>query len=110
MKGDVNMPTLINETEVEKIIKDQISDKVNQYFKSIEIWWSIKEFNDHCVHKDLKWIKHHILDPYHDEIDVKNGGFVRFSIGGSSKTWFEARKSVEWVHDNYLKLDWEAKL
>ena len=73
-------------------------------------WWAIKEFNDHCIHKDLKWIKHHILDPYHDEIDVKNGGFVRFSIGGSSKTWFEARKSVEWVHDNYLKLDWEAKL
>lgn len=101
------MEKLLNDAAVLKTVKNQTEEIASSYFKSLTVWWDINEFSEHCcAGRGRKWIKENILNPYKKEIDIKNGGFCRYSLGGKGGYQFIAKDAVKWMNEHVHQFDW----
>jgi hypothetical protein len=110
MKGDVNMHALNNESVMTDLVKDQLSELANELLKKnlIGRTWSIVEFKKACCfNRDRRWVVKYILEPFRDEIEYHNGH--GWCIYGKSYQ-IRAQKACEWIDDNFVRINWEAKL
>lgn len=110
MKGDKNMPALVNELAVAELVKQQVNQLADEMLKRnlTGHTWSIMEFKKVCCfNRDRRWVVKYVLNPFRDEIEYKNGR--GWCIYGKSYQ-IRAKQACEWMEKNFSRIDWEAKL
>lgn len=61
--------------------------------------WSIGDLKEH-TNRSTDWLKENILYPYRDELDVLNGGFVKYPESKGQPWRFGAKRMSEWLEEN----------
>lgn len=84
---------LIRKVDWEKMLETKLTGKQ----------WNMKDLEVHTGRKN-NWLKENILYPYKDELDVNNGGFVRYPEISGSPWKFGAAKMTQWLEDNMRKV------
>ena len=109
-KGDVNMPTLVNESAVAEEVKQEVKNIIEEMLKQnlTGRTWSIVEFKKACCfNRDRRWVVKYILEPFRSEIEYHDGH--GWCIYGKSYQ-IRAKQACKWMEDNFDRIDWEAKL
>lgn len=112
MKGDVNMPTLINENAIAELVEQQVNKLTDERLltRLDGITWSTDQFRKACCGgKDSGWVTTFILDKFLDEIDYYHGGWLIRGGRGKANIIF-AKPACEWMEKNRNRIDWEAKI
>lgn len=104
------MEALLNEKALADFLKEKVDKHVNDYLSSLTVWWDMETFNERCgCSKGQAWIVKNILEPYRDEIDVRNGGWCRYYYGGRSSYQFIAKEACEWIEEHAHEIDWSSE-
>lgn len=80
---------LIRKVEWEKMLSEQLSGK----------HWTMKDLEQHTQRSSI-WLKENVLYPHRQELDIKEGGFVRFPDGPGSPWKFGTVKMMNWLEEN----------
>lgn len=63
------------------------------------IQWSMADLESATGRKS-NWLKENVLYVYRDELDINNGGFVRYPEKSGSPWKFGAKRMKEWMEEN----------
>lgn len=85
---------LVKKVDWEEMVERQLMGKQ----------WNMKDLREATGGRDVNWLKEHILYPYRDELDVKQGGFVRYPEASGVPWKFGAAKMSEWLESNLEKV------
>ena len=112
MKGDVNMPALINETAIADLVKEQVNEIADhELLRKLDgITWNINQFRKACCGgKESTWVTTFVLDKFLDERDYYRGGWLIRGYQGKAHIIF-AKPACEWMEKNRKRIDWESKI
>lgn len=77
--------------------KIEWDEAVNQ--KLVGRQWSMQDLENH-TNRSNKWLKEHVLYPYRDELDIAQGGFVRYPVVTGKPLRFSALDMAVWLQEN----------
>lgn len=61
--------------------------------------WTMKDLEAH-TNRSNNWLKENVLYPYRNELDIAQGGFVRYPVV-TGKPWrFSALDMANWLEEN----------
>lgn len=66
--------------------------------------WTMENLKDQLKTTDEDWIKEKILYPNRDILDVRNGGFVRYSKGKGNPWKFNALEMAKYLQENWADI------
>lgn len=84
---------LVKKIEWEQMLESQLAGKQ----------WSMKDLEE-LTGRKTNWLKDNVLYPYREELDVDNGGFVRYPEVSGSPWKFGAAKMAQWLEENMGKV------
>lgn len=84
---------LINKDELQQRLNASLTGKI----------WTMKDLEQQTKRSN-DWLKEKILFPYRKELDVNNGGFVRYPEKQGSPWKFGAYKMSQWLEQNLDKI------
>lgn len=98
IKAEITIPSdliLISKVEYEEL----------QENADIGRWWTLKDVLSR-INRERDWFKQNVLfnPKYKKRIDVKNGGFVKYPIGGRDTYLFLPSRTKEFLEENFAEL------
>lgn len=111
------MEQLINSNVLTELIKQQVTEEVQEILKQESIeprTIGMKEFcRDFCHGKGEQWVRLFIFDEY-PETDIKNGGWVlnprRIPGHGKQKTSILVKPARKWLDEHEREIDWNEPM
>ena len=79
---------------VEKVKYDELNDQ-----NLIGRQWSMDDLKEATNHS-AEWLKVNVLYPHRDELDVLNGGFVRYPLAKGQPWRFGAKRMSDWLEEH----------
>lgn len=80
---------LINKEEYNDLITQQLNGRV----------WNMKQLEAH-TDRSAQWLREKVLYPNKKELDIANGGFVKFPNTHGAPWKFGALRMSEWLENN----------
>lgn len=68
-------------------------------------WWTLKDVMER-VNRKRSWLIENFLNHpgYRKKIDVKNGGFVKYPVGGKDSYLFLASETKKFLEENFSSI------
>lgn len=85
---------------ISKIEYEELQDNAD-----IGRWWTLKDVLSR-INRERDWFKQNVLfnPKYKKRIDVKNGGFVKYPIGGRDSYLFLPSRTKDFLEENFSEL------
>lgn len=84
---------LIKRTDWEEAVNQKLTGKQ----------WTMKELENH-TNRSNKWLKENVLYPYRDELDIAQGGFVKYPSVTGQPWRFSALDMANWLEENKSRI------
>ena len=98
IKAEITIPA--EYVLISKMEYNQLQDDAD-----IGKWWTLQDVLSR-INREREWFKRHVLfnKKYRHKIDVKNGGFVKYPIGGRDSYLFLPSRTKEFLENNFSEL------
>lgn len=87
-------------------IEDQIREIVNEELSKREMdikLWDLKDLAS-ALNMKTEWVAKNILYPHREELDIENGGFVRYPRDRGNKYRIPSERMKKWINDNLVEV------
>ena len=92
----VNIPVPSDMVLIKRVDYEEMLTKIDR-----EKIWTMSDLEE-ITGRGRQWLKEKILYVYRDELDLMQGGFVRYPENRGGQWKFEARQMSDWL-DKHLK-------
>ncbi|EPN9401573.1 DUF771 domain-containing protein [Enterococcus faecalis] len=104
MRQMVELPVQVVIPENFVVLEKEEYESLKEY-ESVGRWWTLEDVQKH-ISMSKKWLTDNILNnpKFKKELDVKQGGFVKYPIAQGGKYLFLRSKTMQWLEENFSEI------